>query len=244
MYRDAAEHISFFLSTQRPDSPADRRAAGEAVLREASAKVATVRLRIDVDGAEVLVDGRPIGTAPLVLPIFFDPGHHTLEARQDDYPWQRVPIEAVAGTSSDVVFKLKTELIEPLPTTPRAVVPGAVLGGVVGAALVTGIVLLAEGAAKRGDSRTLNDAIQAAHRGCVTGAANFDAWCTELNDAVHRSDTFHNAGVGVLVGAGAAAVGTVAYFVWPASTPSKPRALTIAPMLSAANAGLLFSGSF
>jgi hypothetical protein len=76
------------------------------------------------------------------------------------------------------------------------------------------------------------------------GAANFDARCPGLNDTALSAGTLHNAGVGLLVGAGAATAATVAYFLWPASTPRRSSAVRVAPSLSATSAGLMFDGSF
>jgi hypothetical protein len=111
---------------------------------------------------------------------------------------------------------------------------------------VTGIVVVAVGANKHASNTELNQAITQAHRSCVPGAANFDPQCSALKDSASTADTLGRAGVGLLIGAGAAAVGSVVYFVWPESTTRSPTstAVRVVPMASATSGGVLISGSF
>jgi hypothetical protein len=82
------------------------------------------------------------------------------------------------------------------------------------------------------------DAILSAHPSCVTDAQNFDKECLAVQSGTKQSDALHGAGVGMLVGAGALAVATGVYLVWPA-----PR-VTIVPTAGTSGAGLLLNGSF
>jgi hypothetical protein len=97
LYRDAAEHLAYSLRELKPDAPPERRVNGEAALREAQAKVEAIRLSVNVSGAEVRVDGRVVGRAPFLDPVFVEPGAHTIEALQDGFPAVRVTVEAKAG---------------------------------------------------------------------------------------------------------------------------------------------------
>jgi hypothetical protein len=126
------------------------------------------------------------------------------------------------------------------------VVPGVVIAGVGVAALATGIALLVDGSAKGSSAQTTNSAILTAHHSCVTGAPNFDAQCETLHSTASSATTSNHVGIGFLAGAGAAAVGTAVYFLWPAAKPLTPstQGLRVIPSASDTGAGLVFSGAF
>lgn len=132
------------------------------------------------------------------------------------------------------------------PPQRRSVVPGAVLGSVAGAALVTGIGLFASGRAKDSSLGGLHDAIVQGGHVCVAGAATYDSRCADLLSKASMANTFEKAGVGLMVGAGVAAIGTVIYFVVPpsGSTAATGGALRITPALSPSTGGLVCSGTF
>jgi hypothetical protein len=244
MYRDAAEHVSIFLRAQRPDAPPERRAAADAVLREASAKVATAHLDVGPSGAEVRLDGHPVGNAPIVVPLFMDPGAHLVEVRQDGYVTVKRPVDAVAGASTEIKIELAPVATppkgsgDPVVTARRSAVPGIVLGAVAVVGVATGVGLYVVSVGDRSNADTLTNAILDAKHSCVPGAANFDARCAETHSAAATSDALHNAGVGTLIGAGAVAVATGAYFLWPAARVS------VVPVAGKSGAGLWMHGSF
>lgn len=234
LHRDAAEHISFFLSTQRKDTPEDRKAAGEAVLREASAKVTTVRIQVDVAGSDVLVDGRLVGVAPLASPTFLDPGQHVVEARRDGYPSARASVEARAGASVDLALKLKQS---------RSPVPGIVAGGVGVVAAAVGIGFAVAGGSKGSDADALLQQMRGQGKATVVCPAAPE--CGKLKDMLATRDTDLNVGVGMLVVGGAAVVAGATYLLWPSSTPREQRSsMTLVPVATPGGGGLWVSGSF
>lgn len=248
LYRDAAEHLAYFLRELKPDAPREKRANAEAALREAQAKLDTIRLQVSTEGAEVRVDGKSVGRTPLRDPIFLEPGTHTIEVAAERASPVSATIESKAGMTRDLWLTLKKE--EPVPPPPpppppkRSAVPGVVLGSVAGAALATGIGLMVKRGADRSAARDLSGAISGAHHSCVAGAGNYDARCAALNDTALRAARFHDAGVGVLIGAGAAAAGSVVYFLWPSPSPKTAGALRVSPEVSATGWGATFSGTF
>ena len=132
------------------------------------------------------------------------------------------------------------------PSSKRNVIPGAVLGSVAGVALVTGIGLIGAAAAKRASASSISQSISAAHDVCgVTGALNLSAECGNLANLGKTSDTLDRVGVGVMVGGGAVAAGTLVYFLWPQERPSTATgSLRLAPSASTTGGGLLVSGTF
>lgn len=249
-WRDAAEHLTFALAT----FPANGKAAHRDLLREklASARehVGGLTIEMDAPGAEVLVDGKSVGTAPLAGEVLVEPGAHVVEAQLAGRGAARGEASVVAGGSASVTLALKSEQAPPPPPpvvpVKRSVVPGAVLGGVAGAALVTGLGLFAGGRAKLSTAHDMNAAIVGAGHSCVAKAANYDPTCADLYSTASTSNTLQRAGVGLMVGAGAAAVATVIYFVLPTSgsKPSSTGTLRVTPALAPAAAGLVFSGAF
>jgi hypothetical protein len=72
---------------------------------------------------------------------------------------------------------------------------------------------------------------------------DYTAQCGDLKQKLQKSDTFHNAGVGVLVVGGVIAAGTIIYAVWP----KKARAtmgLEVLPAVAPTFAGIVASGRF
>jgi hypothetical protein len=234
LYQDAAEHIAFFLSAERPDTPPERRAAGEAVLREASAKVATVHVRVDVDGADVLVDGRAIGVSPLATAVFLDPGSHTIAARKDGIPTVEVTVDARAGASTGVPLKL----FHPRPIWPM-VVTGILAAG--GLAAGGGLVAAANG--KRNDAAGLRADLGGGSSQCV-GVAGDN--CQVLANDLKSQGTLANGAVGSFVAGGAFALATVGLGIWTFGAPSasKQGQLRVVPAIGLAERGLRIEGSW
>jgi hypothetical protein len=187
--------------------------------------------------------------APLPDEIFVEPGTHTVEARRPGYETATWTFEVGAGSTDKVALALRVAQTPPPPAVPetkRSVVPGAVLGGIAGAAVVTGAALLGVGASKRSQWQPTSTSIQSEHHTCVAGASNYDSRCAQLSSGLHFSDALHDAGVGVLVGSAVLTAGAIAYFLWPAPIRARSGAsgLHAAPLVSATSAGLLLSGSF
>jgi hypothetical protein len=245
MFREAAEHITFFLSNQTQDTPPGRREAGEAVLKEASAKIATIRVRVDLDGADVLVDGRSAGTAPLSTPIFLEPGKHTIEARQDGYSTARVPVEASAGLSKDIALLLTpARRTEPMPVPKRqAMWPVVVGAGAAAAFLGGGVVFTVVSNGKAADADTKQAELfgKSGSNACV-GKMVGD--CATLKGLNKSSDTFRGLAVGGYVTAGVLGVAALTYALWPSAKSEPGVGLHAAPMIGAGTAGLVLGGKF
>jgi|SoiMethySBSTD1v2_1073268.scaffolds.fasta_scaffold33610_4 hypothetical protein len=79
---DAAKHFVTYLREHKEASALERQEA-EKGLQAAKAKVGEITLNVDVDGAEIFVDGQPEGRSPLSGPIYLEPGQHSIEARRE-----------------------------------------------------------------------------------------------------------------------------------------------------------------
>lgn len=248
-YCDAAEHLSFALKRFPANGKADHRELLHDKLEKVKEHVGAVAITVSAPGAEVFVDGKRRGLAPLDDVVFLEPGTRKIEARLQGYETVTRTIEVAKGGATDVTLTLKTAEGGPVPPPeshgPRTgvIVAGAVVTGV---ALAAGIGFLAAAGGKGASGLETHTAILESGHSCITGAGNYDARCADLSNITLTGDTFHKVGVGLLAGASAAAVGTAVYFFWPRSNPDRPApsAFRVAPAVSTTNAGLLVSGSF
>ena len=95
--RDAAEHLSYSLRHAPASMKAEVRDRTKQLLTEARAQVGTVVVRVNVNDAEIFVDGRLVGRSPLPGELFVDPGDRTLEAKFAGHPTSRQVVHAAKG---------------------------------------------------------------------------------------------------------------------------------------------------
>jgi PEGA domain len=242
MYRDAAEHVTIFLRAQRPDAPPERRAAADEVLREASAKIAIVRLDVTPSGAEVRLDGRSLGNAPLGLPLFLEPGAHVVEVRQESYVTAKRPVDAQAGSASDLGVAL-VKVAEPPPPLPPVVVerrplwPALAAGGVAIVALGAGAGLTVAANAKSNDVTRLQIGASA----CTAPTASNAAQCATLHSDATSKVTLSNAAASTFLAGGALAVAGAGLGIWAAVGP-KTAPVRIVPTGSRDHAAVTVQG--
>ena len=240
---EGAKHLAWALEHLPPTEASSTRKGLEQELQKARSAISSVHIRVNVAGAEITVNGHVAGKSPLADEVFVEPGVVNVAVRLDGYTAMQEAPTVLKGETHEVSLELvkHTDVLE-----KRSIVPGVVLGSVAGAALAVGIGLLVDAGAKGSHAKELSDSIIAAGHGCATGTAIFDSRCAEVQSTAAAGDSHHSAGVGVLIGAGAAALGTAAYFLWPTSRGSAPAAgaLRVVPAVSTTNAGLLFTGTF
>jgi hypothetical protein len=246
--RDAAEHLSFFLREAKDVRDEDRLAA-EKMLSSAKAKVGTVAIQVDTEGAVVLVDGQKVGTSPLAGPVFVEPGNRRVEAQKEGRSPASQALQVAAGSEPKVEFKLTSTVnpaMEPGPApTPQA--PLREAGSqrskaLIGAGIGVSAGLVAVGAAT---------AIGAA----LTEQASLHDWdsghCTSTNPSCaknfdaqeDRRFYLGNTAVWAFAGAGVVAGATVIYALTGRSAASKSTpsgALWVSPQ----GGGLAVTGSF
>jgi hypothetical protein len=235
-YRDAAEHLAFFLREQPPTANQEDRKRTQALFDEARGKVGAVSLTVNVPGAVVSVDGREIGEAPFSAEVYVDPGTRTFVASHGSYKDAQQVIEARAGGTQTVTLTLA------VPKPPRRnVVPAVVMGGVGGAAVIAGVGVFIGSRAKVSRGTDLHNMIMAGGLGCPS-----DPHCTELASTATSADALQNVGVGFLIGAGVVGAAAVTYLLWPqrsgAGTP--PVSLRPVPSVSSNGGGMLLQGTF
>ncbi|HEU4536879.1 MAG TPA: PEGA domain-containing protein [Polyangiaceae bacterium] len=114
-YAAAVRAYEQFLAEGGTQVPAGRRAEVEAELARLATRVATVTVSVNVDGANVLVDGTEAGRSPLAKPLLINAGPHTIVATKPPLRDTTRSIEAVGGDR----LALSLELTPPPPPQPQ-----------------------------------------------------------------------------------------------------------------------------
>jgi hypothetical protein len=242
MFARAAEHLSWALRHFPPTEADQARQGFEQQLAKARAQCGALRVRVNVEGAELTVNGRAVGSSPLADEVFVDAGTVNLKAQRDGYGAVQQSIAVPKGERRELTLTLTpTE-----KTERRSIVPGAVLGAVGGAAVLAGIGLLAGSSSKASSASGVHDDIAKAGHDCTPGASTYDARCDGLASTSKDANLFRDAGIGLMIGGGVVAAGAVTYFLWPQSSASKGTALSmrVVPVASATGGGMFALGVF
>ncbi len=241
----AADLLRYALAHFPPKGKPETRAALEARMEKAKKLAGTLRVKVGSPGAEVFVDGKSAGTAPLADDVFVEPGSHTVVARLRDRADAKQVVQSTAGSVKEVTLTLAAAPTKPVVAEPPAKLP---LPGIVMA--VTGVVGLGIGGAfvglagaNRADALRQHDKLTAAGVTCPAGSAE----CNALHGMTSRADTFGNTGIGLLIGSGALAAAGAAYILWPSTQPSakkKDTAIHATFGASPAGGGVTLVGAF
>jgi hypothetical protein len=104
-----------------PDKPTKTTAVRQ---RGGAARPGFVRVKVDLTGAEVLVDGKLVGTAPLERPLRLDPGRHVIRALGAEIEDERA-IDVAEGATSDVDLRVAPRPEEKEPDKAPAPAPSS-----------------------------------------------------------------------------------------------------------------------
>lgn len=230
-HRAAAEHLRFAVEHAAPTDSDDARRATKLRYEAARKLVGAVRVRVNVEGARVSINGEVMSAAQLANERFVEPGTVTVEAKLDGYKDARVTLDVGRGSSKEAAIVLERERRNPIPAI--------VMGSAGAVALGLGLSFIGIAESKRGQAKSLAD--QTNHACPVSDPAPTGK-CAELASVASSADTFGNAGIGLLVVAGVAAAGVTTYMLWPQSKPQS--ALRLTPTMGPRVGGLVFSGSF
>jgi hypothetical protein len=118
-YREAAEHAAYY----KRHAPADRQARADALLKSATAKVATVTVTVEPAGAEVVVDGESVGRAPLEGALYLMPGERKIAARVPGRPDAVQVMKLQEGTAQVVSLVVPAAIAVAAEPTAMAAAP-------------------------------------------------------------------------------------------------------------------------
>jgi hypothetical protein len=264
------DHLTFALRTwplvDNAKGTAARRAAEE-MRAEARKLVGAVSLTTNVAGAEIAVDGQPLGTAPITEEIYLDPGPHTLTATLAKYQTARAKVDVVKGGTDKVALTLLDEVnapppppeaqptaspvasaappsssapLPPPPSRPNlfcVIVPGVVAAAGVGLGVFFAVASNGHATDAAAASARLSS------KRCPAGGAD----CEALTQALTSRDSSANAAMGMFIGGGVFGVAALAAGIWRATVPAAPpdtRAARLLPVLSPNQMGLVFDGTW
>jgi hypothetical protein len=131
----------------------------------------------------------------------------------------------------------------------RSVVPAVVLGGVALVAAGVGGALLAVSGGKKDSAIELLGGVRGT--GTTPCSANnltgsIQSKCDEFTSTARSVDKFHDAAIGLFVGAGVAGAAAVVYLLLPPPVVKKTpvRGLRATPIVGSGRTGFLLSGDF
>jgi len=264
--RDAAEHLDLFLRDAKAAS-AEEKATAQKLLDDAKGRVAAWYVSTNIEGAEVTLDGKPVGQTPLPGPLYLDPGAHELEVKKAGYQPATEQIAAGPGNGYETVVELapaaepkveppppppeKKEKEPPPPPSPKWRTYGMIGGAglaVVGLGLGVGLTMAANGKSDEADQKLADIAKRTPNTYGLCGATGFapnKTACADLKDTLASQDAYANgAMVGYVIG-GVAAVGTLGLFLLP-KLPfgRKLMGVNVVPVLGGGQTGGVVTGSF
>ncbi|WP_437307795.1 PEGA domain-containing protein [Sorangium sp. So ce388] len=133
---EAAQYLSFALRNwPLVKTVAKLKPTAEQRFAESRAQVGAVAVTVGVAGAEVLVDGKPVGRAPLEGEVFVEPGEHRVEAQLPGYETASQTVQVGKGRTAAVTLALALAKSAPQAAAPSATeavdggAPGAGAGG-------------------------------------------------------------------------------------------------------------------
>jgi hypothetical protein len=124
-YRDASEHLAFALHVWPLMSATSAlRKTAQGRLAECRAFVGALKVKVNLEHAEVFVDDTSVGRSPLEQELFVEPGVlHTVEARLAGYTGGKDRVQVEKGRTEGVALVL--ELPPPIPAPPPTAVASA-----------------------------------------------------------------------------------------------------------------------
>ena len=257
--QDAAEHLGYCIKSFPATGTAAQLAYIKGRFEEARQRVAALAIQVNVDGAEVHVDGRSIGRSPFPDDVYIEPGARTLEVKLAGFAPSKRELTAAKGSWQSVALVLRADTgaraQSPLPGGPG--VPGAeeeersrapfYVGGAaaiagIGAGIV-GLVLSRSSAARADES--FNHLKSSGGAGACLVAAN-KVPCDALDQAYRDQATFRTVGIVGFATAGAAAGALVGYALLSGgkSSPRGSSALHVDVAFGAGVTGALVTGGF
>ncbi len=211
---DAAFYFTYALKSFPASGSSQKRDWLEARVKEARAKVASVTLDINIAGADVKIDGKSAGKAPLEDEQLLVPGEHTIEVSAADYQSDVQSLKLVAGATRTI----KITLTPP----PKSLLPAFVAGGVGVAALVAGVALSVVSTSKYDEAKGLNLEITKDKGSCAGGSPH--AKCADLKSAAELSDALYTPGLALVIGGAVLTAAGGAYFGYTLRTTAPPPA--------------------
>jgi hypothetical protein len=249
-HRDAAEHFAFALAHLLPSSTDEQKKALAEGLEIEKREVSTLHVTLEPADALLAVDDAPVALPPNGE-VFVDAGDHHAVVSREGYETNSQTLHVSKGSAQVLWIKLPEQgaaapapapapvaapVLDTLPPkldegSPRSLVPAVIGGGLVVAGAAVGVVFLLSANSSQKDANQVAGSLPG-NNACGAGTPH-TADCATLHDDnkdIDRSRTIELTGFAV---AGAAAVGTLVYLLWPHSIDAAT-ARSLTPSFSAA----------
>lgn len=245
-YRDAAKYFSFALRNFPARGKAEEQKVLETRLALAKEKVVTLHVAVNVDKADISVNGKLTGASPLQEELFADSGSITVGVARDGYASAQQVVHGLAGERKELTFLLVRKDEGDAP--PRNPVPGYVAGGIGIAALGVGAALLGLAESTRSDlDRKIPrdaDGKLLCYQYPRPDGTDTGPECAALRRQGADVATFGNTGIALLVTGGAVVAGAALYLLLPSVKTSRTSVSHVVPMFGREGGGLMWTGAF
>jgi tetratricopeptide (TPR) repeat protein len=241
-YRDAAEHLSYAYDEFPTGGKPEVREALAKRIEEARIQVGVLRIKTNIVGARLYVDGKLVGQSPLENDVFVDVGQRVIEARLDGHDDVLRTIEVTKASKQNIELQIVPKAGGGTSTGNGKRIAIIAAGGslaLVGLGGGIGLWLAASG--KTSDADVIRADLT---KGVCPGTMpDITAKCSTLRATLEDHDTFFNLGTGLFATGFLVGVGTVVYAV---ASKKKPGAvgLQMAPVVAPTLAGISISGHF
>ena len=254
--REAAGHLAYCIKSFPATGTAAQLAYIKGRFEEARQRVAALSIQVNVDGAEVYVDGRSIGRSPFPDDVYIEPGSRTLEVKLAGFAPSKRGIEAAKGSWQSVALVLRADAAAsaqgPLPIVPvtpveeRSRAPLYVGGAAAIVGIGAGVVgmVLSHGSAVHADERFKQLKSSSGAGACLLAANQVQ--CEALDQAYRDQATFRTVGIMGFSAAGAAAVAVLGYALLSGGKPasSGTSAIHVDVATGPGMTGALLTGGF
>lgn len=105
-YHEAVQVFERYLREARGEISAARRAQVQRTIRALKRRIAPITLKVQPAGAEIRIDGREVGEAPLGEPLMLGAGRRVVEVTADGYVSVRDELEVVGRQPRTVEIRL------------------------------------------------------------------------------------------------------------------------------------------
>ncbi len=252
---DAATHLDYAARSLPFDAEEHEHIDG--LLKRARSQVAGLDLQVNRDGAVVSLDGKLLGTAPVVGPLFVTPGEHIVTARVEGRPAASHRFVVDAGEDRTIALTIPERGSQAIPpeAAPAPAAPSRdsgdqgsptkwiVIGTGASLALVAagaGVVFHQRAVNADNDADVLRD--QVGPSGCYNPTGDMTSKCTELANLVDDHHDNQRNSTTAWASAGVLAAATVAtWLFWPTDSGSTP---TVSAFAKPGSAGIAAMGRF
>jgi PEGA domain len=241
-YRDAAEHLSYAYDEFPTGGKPEVREALAKRIDEARQHIGVLKIKTNVIGARLYVDGKIVGQAPLEKGVFVDIGKRVIEARIDGHDDVLRTIDVTKGSQQEIDFQLvaKTGGASSSGNGLRIALL-AIGGGLATVGVVAGIGLWADASGRTTEAGNLRKDLNPG--ACPGTTADVMEKCSSLKSTLQAHDSLFDAGMGLFAtGLGLAGV-TVVYFV-ASKKKTSLMGFEATPVVAPTFAGMTMTGRF